>query len=429
MANLNGDEFQDVVIGADSSRVIQVLLGNGDGSFDNSSIPLVSITDDILEIVAGRFDGDENDDILVITDSDSLYLLSGTGTGPLEAPQLVYSQSNPIASVSCGDLNGDGQDDIALSSACGISSCPPTRILLSDGLGGLNLDSALYSPSDALMIDDIDGDADLDLVLSAVELEFYLNDGLGNFTLSQSLPLNYAVEEMIQADVFLDNPDGIGNSDLICLTDSGDSLAFLEGEGDGTFGDPIERYFDQVDSAQEITAAQLDGMGAADLLFYSDATDEFTILFGHGEDGLPYQGSLSYPTPNNIACMKVVDLDEDGVLDVIVASRTEDVMAVYLGIEAQEPFKRGDANSDNFFNIADPVTILEALFLPNGGVGGCPDSFDANDDGLVDISDGVISLMFLFGLGEPLAAPFPECGNDPTFDLLNCQYSLSSPCP
>ena len=429
VAKLNEDEYLDLVIGTDSSRVIQVLLSNGDGSFDNSSIPLVSVTDDVQEIIAGRYDGDENDDILVITDVDSIYLLSGTGTGSLEDPQFVYSQSDPIVSVSCGDLNGDGQDDVGVSSACGISGCPPTRILLSDGLGGLNLDSTLYSPSDAIMIDDIDSDGDLDLVLSAVDLEFYLNDGLGNFSLSQSIPIDYAVEEMIQADVFLDNPDGIGIPDVICLANSGDSLAFLEGEGDGTFGDPIERYFDQVESAQELITAQLDGTGTPDLLYFSNSTSEFTILFGHGEDGIPYQGSHSYSIPDNVACMKVVDFNDDDILDVVVASSSDDVTALYLGMAAQDHFKRGDANTDNYFNIADPVTILEALFLPNGGVGGCPDSFDANDDGLVDISDGVISLMFLFGLGEPLAAPFPECGIDPTFDALDCQFSLNSPCP
>jgi len=48
------------------------------------------------------------------------------------------------------------------------------------------------------------------------------------------------------------------------------------------------------------------------------------------------------------------------------------------------------------------------------------DSGDANDDGVVDISDAIYTLLFLFGPIAYLPSPFGECGYDTTEDQLTC---------
>ncbi|MFN0057890.1 MAG: hypothetical protein ACKVX7_05470 [Planctomycetota bacterium] len=97
-----------------------------------------------------------------------------------------------------------------------------------------------------------------------------------------------------------------------------------------------------------------------------------------------------------------------------------------------EYFIRGDANNDAVLNIADPVSILLALF-PSGGAGTgpiptCIDACDANDDGDLDIADPVAVLNYLFASGPLLPEPFvlgllaggafdpTHCGPDPTLD-------------
>ncbi len=49
---------------------------------------------------------------------------------------------------------------------------------------------------------------------------------------------------------------------------------------------------------------------------------------------------------------------------------------------------------------------------------------DSDDSGWVSISDPIFLLRHLFVGGDPPAAPFPECGPDPTADGLGC---LASP--
>lgn len=55
----------------------------------------------------------------------------------------------------------------------------------------------------------------------------------------------------------------------------------------------------------------------------------------------------------------------------------------------------------------------------------CEDACDTNDDGALDVADGVFLLGALFLPSSP-AIPEPfECGEDPTPDLLSCGSALS----
>jgi hypothetical protein len=51
-----------------------------------------------------------------------------------------------------------------------------------------------------------------------------------------------------------------------------------------------------------------------------------------------------------------------------------------------------------------------------------------NDSGAVDIADTVYFLGGLFSNGPLPLAPFPNCGEDPTADLLGCA-SFPVTCP
>jgi hypothetical protein len=99
---------------------------------------------------------------------------------------------------------------------------------------------------------------------------------------------------------------------------------------------------------------------------------------------------------------------------------------VTLNPVAGGTFRRGDANSDGLFNIADGVSILAYLF--QGGAATCLDALETNDDGSVNIADGVTMLSYLFSSGPAPAAPFPNCGVDPTADSVNCA-SYPAACP
>lgn len=91
----------------------------------------------------------------------------------------------------------------------------------------------------------------------------------------------------------------------------------------------------------------------------------------------------------------------------------------------EAPFVRSDCNTDGTSDISDAVTILGALFT-GGPLGTCLAACDVNDDGGVDISDSIYQLSALFVGGVAPASPYPDCGTDPTLDVLGCH---AYPCP
>ena len=83
-------------------------------------------------------------------------------------------------------------------------------------------------------------------------------------------------------------------------------------------------------------------------------------------------------------------------------------------------FLRGDCNGDGGVNAADASCILNWLFA-GGEAPGCVAATNANGDDDVNVTDPVSLLNFLFAGGPAPAAPFPDCGPDPTVDGLTCE--------
>ena len=71
-------------------------------------------------------------------------------------------------------------------------------------------------------------------------------------------------------------------------------------------------------------------------------------------------------------------------------------------------------------HISDSLLTLSVLFV-SGGRLGCEDAADANDNGVIDFSDAVFGLVYLFLGGPPPPPPGPLlAGSDLTEDSLSC---------
>ena len=82
-------------------------------------------------------------------------------------------------------------------------------------------------------------------------------------------------------------------------------------------------------------------------------------------------------------------------------------------------FLRGDANVDGRFDISDAVCTMRMIFLGDPPRG-CDDAADVDDSGTLNITDGIYGMRYLFVDGLPPAAPFENCGVDPSADALGC---------
>lgn len=80
-----------------------------------------------------------------------------------------------------------------------------------------------------------------------------------------------------------------------------------------------------------------------------------------------------------------------------------------LPVLAGTAFVRGDANQDGILDLADGIFVLEAI-IQGTYVIACEDAADANSDGTVTVADPIFVFSYRFFDGPPPAAPFPECG-------------------
>ena len=81
-------------------------------------------------------------------------------------------------------------------------------------------------------------------------------------------------------------------------------------------------------------------------------------------------------------------------------------------------FVRGDLSASGALEVTDAILLLRYLFMAEDVA--CPEAGDYDDDGSLSVTDAIRLLLFIAGLGEAPAEPYPEPGEDLTPDSLRC---------
>lgn len=265
--------------------------------------------------------------------------------------------------VAVGDVDGDGRPDIFFAA---MESQPS----LYRNLGGWQFENATAAAgltgapnySTGAVFADVDGDADLDLFVTALTApnQLWLNDGAGGFSLAEAgLGSNRGSMSAAFADT-----DGDGDLDLyvanykrIAARDSlspelllFDALTGLDGqvipemqdhfrieERDGRplrleLGEEDQYYLNRGDGTFEpaaipgvdrdwglgVTMQDLSGDGIPDLYVANDFESPDYFLLGDGQGGWLADSPVMGHSPNSSMSVAVADVDHDGRLDIFV---------------------------------------------------------------------------------------------------------------
>jgi hypothetical protein len=270
-------------------------------------------------------------------------LLALTLAAPLHAqpasPALAYGRVVPLettsetsANVSLGDLNGDGHLDVVL--AKGRHWPLVNRVMLGDGRGGFAPAFDLGPASDKSYsgrLVDLDGDGDLDVVLSndtPSPKRIYLNDGRGRFAPGSV----YGDSLWPMRNATVADMNGDGRPDIIAANRNGRRPGFnyiCLNDGRGGFGAPCVPFAPE--PATTITAADFNRDGRPDLLVPHRNGGQSRLYLGAAGGDLATMASLPFgPADAQLRIAEAADFDGDGALDV-VAIDEEKGPALYVG--------------------------------------------------------------------------------------------------
>ena len=160
--DFNGDGILDLALVGASG--VQILLGNGDGSFTAAASQPSPTLASPSSVAAADFDGDGILDLAIAdAESTAMTILKGNGDGTFTQVSGEPTLPNFSNSVAAYDFNGDGKLDLVFSSAPNTLS-----IYLGNGDGTFEaglIQSMDYAPY-GVAVGDFNGDGRLDLAVT-----------------------------------------------------------------------------------------------------------------------------------------------------------------------------------------------------------------------------------------------------------------------
>jgi hypothetical protein len=320
-ADVNGDGIPDLIDVDYKSNTVNVLLGNGDGTFQPQKTYATG-TDPRFVAVAD-VNGDGKPDLVVANSgSHSVGVLLGNGDGTFQN-QVSYDLGDNPTSVAVADLTGNGIPDLVVTSTqtmFGLGVSGSLSVLLGNGDGTFKKAGSYPVPGNegigSVTVADLNGDGKPDVVLRGNdEVTVLLGNGDGTFQNPQNFGTGGLATSVVVADV---NGDGI--PDLIVpnfipgvITDGrAKNFGVLLGKGDGTFQNPVTYPVNLADQGGVGTVAVADftGTGKPGLVYAIGPPGELDVYANSGGQFVGQATGQAY-TVGSLTDRYVAQLYED----------------------------------------------------------------------------------------------------------------------
>src|SRR5579864_7288755 len=453
VGDFNGDGKPDLVatsglFGAAGSSAVEVLLGNGDGTFQAATILAADVNP--RGVAVGDFNHDGKLDLAILDqNTNDVSFLFGNGNGTFQAAVNFPAGTSPTA-LAAGDFNGDGITDLAVADS-GSQNVSILFGTIAPVTGVYSLATpVLYSiaPSSgsiAITVGDFNRDGALDIAVAnqgSNDVSVLLGNKTttfpilpdGTFQPAVSYPAGNQPFAITAVDY---NRDGV--PDLAVASNGDNAVSLLQGNGDGSFRPPMKISVEANGGPSGITFADLNGDGVADIITANQATNDVSVLMSGKRNAVANTvGACTNPiasviadfnndTNNDMAvlnagCNNVSIFLGDGKGDLAPATPATVAVGTNPSALAAGNFITGKANVDLVVaNKGDnTVSVLigngDGTFtpkLPAIAVGSGPTAVfvsDINGDGKADVAvvnGGDNTVTVLFGNGDGTFSPQP----------------------
>ena len=411
--DFTGDGRTDLAVANYGSNDVSMLLGNGDGTFQDQVLNAVGGSPPA--IVAGDFNGDGRTDLAVANSGgNDVSVLLGNGDGTFQN-QVTYAVGSDPYAIVAGDFNGDGRTDLAVANSGGNN----VSVLLGNGDGTFQnqVTYAVGSDPYAIVAGDFNGDGRTDLAVAnygSNDVSILLGNSDGTF----QPQVTYAVGSEPGA-IVAGHFTSYGRTDLAVANYGSNDVSVLLGNGNGTFQKQVTYPVGSSPSA--IVAGDFTGHGPTDLAVARGSFDAdgdiipgtvLSVLLGNG-DGT-FQHQVTYAVGSNPYDLVAGDFNGDRRTDLAVANYYDKKVSILLG--------NGDGTFQNQVTYAvgtDPIALVTGDFTGHGHTDLAVANYGSNDVSiLLGNGDGTFADPGQFAT-TPRATPLvADVNGDGTDDVL-----------
>lgn len=421
LGDFNADHSIDVALVCDTISAIVVLLGNGDGTFQDKAGYLTGIDSSPLSLSVGDFNDDHFLDIVVSNlHPSNIVIFMNLGNGTFnKSMEYNIGNGSSLNSIAVGHFNRDTSSDIV------VADFAYGNIYILFGLGnGVFENKTTYSlgPSTlptAVAVTNLNQDEYLDIVVplsgtNQVAIFLGTNDGILDEAELHSVGTGIAPRSVAIANFDMNNYVDV----VVANLQSGDITVLLN-YNNNTFNS-IKMYNISIGSYPiQAIVADLNDDNHTDIVVSLLGADAIALFFGYGNGDFTYYMTYSTGSGSNPIGIVLGDFNNDKLIDVAVANAALSTVIVLIR-ETSQLFLNQISYSTGTNSHPSSIAIA-----------------DFNTDGLFDIAinnqgddsigifinkgDGSLSSQINFPTGyqsKPQSIAAGDLNNDSMIDLV-----------
>ena len=427
LADFNGDGHVDVAVANSLTSTVGVLFGDGTGNLKSPRNIEVGRTP--VWVLTGDYNHDGKADFLSSNaDASTVSVVLGNGDGTfVDAPTFLLG-AQPRQMV-VADFNGDGRPDLASVGGFGTGPDNSLSVLLGQSGGGFAPKNAIALSANVtgLVAADINQDGHIDLVganfgrLGTDDggITILLGKGDGTFQPAVNVPAGVNPSAIAVADFNSDGKSDAVVSNFV-FTTSVVSLAFVPGDGRGSFGSPSNIItFQPFTQLTALLTGDFNGDGKADIAYVVTTNrTTLTVQFGNGNGTFRAPIVLtSVGVNSSIFAVSIGDFNNDGAPDFAVEEGG--VIEILVGNGKGKFVSKGKFPENQLSSFAFVPALVLADFNGDGLLDvAATDGFDDNVPVLLGNGDGTLGApRLIVGGGHTAAAVAADFDGDGRPDI------------
>jgi len=367
--DIDGDGNVDLIaseVGSSNNQaVLAIYRGNGDGTFlsrvtiaggtDSRDIQLVDVSGDgVLDIITSDYD------------DSTVSVFKGNGDGSFQTRVTYAAGTNPRG-VRVGDVNNDGDVDIVVADN-GAGAGNTVSILLGNGDGSFLDRSTLLTgtgPTD-IALADFNGDGNLDIVTANNQgttsgSSVYYGTGSGTFVIQATLTTGADAFSVTSGDW-----NGDGHLDLAFLNQTGaGTVTTFVNNGAGVFTNGATLTV--TTTTERIRAGDINNDGLDDLISANQGSNNLSLFISSGNGSFTTGTTVTTGTNEGGYDVHLVDVDNDGVLDIVTPSSGASGGTSFSGISIVKAISTNvSANAD--ITVATYTKAQQLIEIVDGAI-------------------------------------------------------------